>query len=286
MAMPSHGGLLGVDVSGVGMGIRMSNSGTGNGSAYPSGALPASAITSLGQPCACQQCMLVLSVKAGAMSAHTLGRRPPQTKPPSPKMSYPVQGGSYSLTLPRPPSLSRSFSPHRTSIIGATGGYTLGGMGGAGGVGTVGGGGYGSASFGYGGGFTHSLSLLGSATAALSLHSTRPPSSTSPPSSSSSSPALHHTLIFCHLNPSPFHLVLLLYFELRPYSALPRSTSHLHGRLHLHALAFGPRPGPGVFIWCRCLRGPPAPPVQPRRAEPTCTAANRHGSVTCPYRLW
>ncbi|KAJ4918952.1 hypothetical protein JOQ06_021296 [Pogonophryne albipinna] len=121
MAMPSHGGLLGVDVSGVGMGIRMSNSGTGNGSAYPSGALPASAITSLGQPCACQQCMLVLSVKAGAISAHTLGRRPPQTKPPSPKMSYPVQGGSYSLTLPRPPSLSRSFSPHRTSIIGATG---------------------------------------------------------------------------------------------------------------------------------------------------------------------
>uniref|UniRef100_A0A3Q3KX52 E3 ubiquitin-protein ligase n=1 Tax=Mastacembelus armatus TaxID=205130 RepID=A0A3Q3KX52_9TELE len=144
MSMPSHGGLLGVDVSGVGMGMRMSSSGTGNGSAYPSGALPASAITSLGQPCACQQCMLVLSVKAGAMStAHTLGRRPPQTKPPSPKISsHPFSGGSYSLTLPRPPSLSRSLSPNRTSMVGATGG------------------------------FTHSLSLLGSATAALSISST------------------------------------------------------------------------------------------------------------------
>uniref|UniRef100_A0A3P8SNW9 E3 ubiquitin-protein ligase n=1 Tax=Amphiprion percula TaxID=161767 RepID=A0A3P8SNW9_AMPPE len=81
------------------------------------------AITSLGQPCACQQCMLVLSVKAGTMStAHTLGRRPLQTKPPSPKLSsHPIPGGSYSLTLPRPPALSRSLSPHRTSIVGATG---------------------------------------------------------------------------------------------------------------------------------------------------------------------
>uniref|UniRef100_A0A3P9KNN6 E3 ubiquitin-protein ligase n=1 Tax=Oryzias latipes TaxID=8090 RepID=A0A3P9KNN6_ORYLA len=81
-------------------------------------ALPASAITSLGQPCACQQCMLVLGVKAGTTqvgTAHTLGRRPPQMKPPSPKLSsYPVPGSSYSLTLPRPPSLSRSFFPQRT----------------------------------------------------------------------------------------------------------------------------------------------------------------------------
>uniref|UniRef100_A0A3Q3JLG0 E3 ubiquitin-protein ligase n=1 Tax=Monopterus albus TaxID=43700 RepID=A0A3Q3JLG0_MONAL len=138
-SMPGHGGLLGVDVSGMGMGLRMSSSGNGNGSAYPSGALPASAITSLGQPCACQQCMLVLSVKAGTMStAHTLGRRPPQTKPPSPKISsHAVPGGSYSLTLPRPPSLSRSFSPNRTSIVGATGGFSVGGMGGAGGVGII-----------------------------------------------------------------------------------------------------------------------------------------------------
>uniref|UniRef100_A0A3Q4I1C7 E3 ubiquitin-protein ligase n=3 Tax=Pseudocrenilabrinae TaxID=318546 RepID=A0A3Q4I1C7_NEOBR len=87
-------------------------------------------------PCACQQCMLVLSVKAGTMStAHTLGRRPPQTKPPSPKLSsLPIPGGSYSLTLPRPPTLSRSLSPHRTSMVGATGGFNIGGMGGAGGL--------------------------------------------------------------------------------------------------------------------------------------------------------
>uniref|UniRef100_A0A8C7I059 E3 ubiquitin-protein ligase n=1 Tax=Oncorhynchus kisutch TaxID=8019 RepID=A0A8C7I059_ONCKI len=151
---PSPAGLPGVGVSGVGMG-------NGNGSAYPSGALPASAITSLGQPCACQQCMLVLSVKAGAMAtAHTLGRRPPQNKPHSPKLGggYSAMGGSYSLTLPRPPSsMARSLSPHRTSAGGATGGV------------------------GVGGGFAHSLSLLGSATAALSLTSTRPPPPPLPP---------------------------------------------------------------------------------------------------------
>lgn len=182
-SMPGHGGLLGVDVSGVGMGIRMSSSGTGNGSAYPSGALPASAITSLGQPCACQQCMLVLSVKAGTMStAHTLGRRPPQTKPPSPKLSsLPIPGGSYSLTLPRPPTLSRSLSPHRTSMVGATGGFNIGGMGGAGGMSMVGASSVGTTSLGYGGGFTHSLSLLGSATAGLSISSTRPPPPPLPP---------------------------------------------------------------------------------------------------------
>lgn len=181
MSTPSHGGLLGVDVSGVGMGVRMGGGGggTGNGSAYPSGALPASAITSLGQPCACQQCMLVLSVKAGAVSAHTLGRRPPQTKPPSPKISsYPIPGGSYSLTLPRPPSLSRSYSPHRTSVVGAMGGFSVGG---AGGVGFIGGGSVGGASFSYGGGFPHSLSFLSSATGALSISSTRPPPPLLPP---------------------------------------------------------------------------------------------------------
>ncbi|XP_032439576.1 E3 ubiquitin-protein ligase DTX4a [Xiphophorus hellerii] len=183
-SMPGYGGLLGVDVSGVGMGMRMSSSGIGNGSAYPSGALPASAITSLGQPCACQQCMLVLSLKAGTMStAHTLGRRPPQTKPPSPKLnSYPIPGSSYSLTLPRPPSLSsRSLSPHRTSGFGATGGYNVTGMGIPGGMGVIGAGGVGSNTFGFGSSFTHSLSLLGPATAALSISSTRPPPPPLPP---------------------------------------------------------------------------------------------------------
>uniref|UniRef100_A0A3Q0S448 E3 ubiquitin-protein ligase n=1 Tax=Amphilophus citrinellus TaxID=61819 RepID=A0A3Q0S448_AMPCI len=110
--------------------------------AYPlvSGPLPKShhAWGPTSMPCACQQCMLVLSVKAGTMStAHTLGRRPPQTKPPSPKLSsLPIPGGSCSLTLPRPPSLSRSLSPHRTSMVGvgATGGFSVGGMGGAGAI--------------------------------------------------------------------------------------------------------------------------------------------------------
>ncbi|XP_008319737.1 E3 ubiquitin-protein ligase DTX4a isoform X2 [Cynoglossus semilaevis] len=179
-SIPSHGGLLSMDGSGVGMGLRMGGSGTGNGSAYPSGALPASAITSLGQPCACQQCMLVLSVKAGTMSAaHTLGRRPPQTKPPSPKINtHSFSGGSYSLTLPRPPSLSRSLSPNRTSIMGAMGGY---GVGGPGGVSIVGGSSVGSHNLGFGGGFANSYSLLNSATAALSLSSTRPPPPPLPP---------------------------------------------------------------------------------------------------------
>lgn len=186
MSVPSQGGLLGVDVSGTGMGIRMSGGGgggggTGNGSAYPSGALPASAITSLGQPCACQQCMLVLSVKAGAVSAaQTLGRRPPQTKPPSPKFSsHQIPGGSYSLTLPRPPSLSRSFSPHRTSVVGATGGFGVGGVDPGGVVG--GGGGVAGATLGFGGGFNNSLSFLNSATAALSISSARPPPPPLPP---------------------------------------------------------------------------------------------------------
>uniref|UniRef100_A0A8C6U297 E3 ubiquitin-protein ligase n=1 Tax=Neogobius melanostomus TaxID=47308 RepID=A0A8C6U297_9GOBI len=99
-SMSGPGGLVGVDVSS--MGMRMNSS--GNGSAYPSGALPASAITSLGQPCACQQCMMVLGVKPGTLSAMS--------------------------------SMS------------------VGGM---------------------GGGYGHSLSLLGSATAALSISSSRPP---------------------------------------------------------------------------------------------------------------
>ncbi|XP_077356389.1 E3 ubiquitin-protein ligase DTX4a [Festucalex cinctus] len=156
------------DLPAGGAGIRMGGAGGGNGSAYPSGALPASAVTSLGAPCACQQCMLLLSVKVGAASsAQTLGRRPPQTKPPSPKLnSHLTPGGALSLTLPRLPTISRSLSPHRTSVVGATGGPGLG-MGSAGVVG--------------GGGFAHSLSLLSSATAALSLNSGRPPPPSLPP---------------------------------------------------------------------------------------------------------
>ncbi|XP_031440756.1 E3 ubiquitin-protein ligase DTX4a isoform X2 [Clupea harengus] len=175
------GGLLGVGVSGV--------VSRGNGSAYPSGALPASAITSLGQPCSCQQCMLVLGVKTGfggGGGAHTLGRKPPpplpppiQTKPPSPKSGPPQRGYSYSLTLPHPMSLSRVLAPHRNSMLVSSGGGMGMGMGlGMGGVGTN------SSN----GGFAHSLSLLGAATAGLSLSSTPASSSALPSSSSFSRP--------------------------------------------------------------------------------------------------
>ncbi|XP_077400432.1 E3 ubiquitin-protein ligase DTX4a [Vanacampus margaritifer] len=166
---PHPGGIVNLPAGGAG--IRMGGAGVGNGSAYPSGALPASAVTSLGAPCACQQCMLLLSVKMGTVSsAQTLGRRPPQTKPPSPKHnSHLTSGGALSLTLPRLPSISRSLSPHRTAIVGAMGG-----------PGVVGGG-LGMGSPGIGGGFAHSLSLLSSATAALSLNSGRPPPPSLPP---------------------------------------------------------------------------------------------------------
>ncbi|XP_061107390.1 E3 ubiquitin-protein ligase DTX4a isoform X1 [Conger conger] len=143
------GALLGVGVSGI--------SAPGNGSAYPSGTLPGTSLTPLGQPCACQQCMLVFSVKTSAM-AHTLGRKPPPSKPPSPKsapmggrLSSAAMGGGNSYTLPHPLSFSRSLSPYK-NVTGA------------------------SASS-----FAHSFSLLGPATAALSLSSTRPPPPPLPP---------------------------------------------------------------------------------------------------------
>lgn len=117
-------------------GMSVSGIGGGNGSAYPSGALPASAITSLGQPCSCQQCMLVLGVKTTSM-AQTLGRKAmPLPRPRSPKTA--PRAHTYSLTL-----------PHRNSTTA--------------------------------GGFAHTLSVLDSATAALSLSSTRPPPPTVPP---------------------------------------------------------------------------------------------------------
>ncbi|XP_075906700.1 E3 ubiquitin-protein ligase DTX4a isoform X2 [Nelusetta ayraudi] len=203
-AWPSHAGLLGgVDVSGVGVGVGARTS----GSAYPSGALPASAVTSLGAPCSCQQCLLLLSLKPGAVAAaHTLGRRPPHNKPPSPKVnSQPMLGGSTWLTLPRPPSLSRgSYSPHRTSST-ITGGPTMGGFSGGGlGPGTAHPGSANpNANANPGGmglypgtlstaslGFTHSLSLLGSATSTLSISSSRPPPPALPPPPPPPPPAL------------------------------------------------------------------------------------------------
>lgn len=90
------GALLGVGVSGASMGI--------GSSVYPSGGLPAAG---LGQPCSCQQCMLVLSVKTntgggGAAGIQTLGRR--------------------SLTMQRPknsaPTASKPLSPSKSATLG------------------------------------------------------------------------------------------------------------------------------------------------------------------------
>ncbi|XP_072534326.1 E3 ubiquitin-protein ligase DTX4 [Salminus brasiliensis] len=145
----STGALLGVGVSG--------SSSTDNGSAiYPSGTLSVSSLAPLGQPCACQQCMLVLSVKANAMSSHTLGRRAPPTKPPSPKSSLGTLpslsmtssvSNSYSQTLPHGLSFNRSLSQERKNAAA----------------------------------FAHSLSMLTSNTATLSLASSRPPPPSLPP---------------------------------------------------------------------------------------------------------
>ncbi|KAM9314108.1 E3 ubiquitin-protein ligase DTX4-like isoform 2-T2 [Pholidichthys leucotaenia] len=89
------GALLGVGVSGA------SVSAVGN-SIYPNGGLT---VAALGQPCSCQQCMLVLSVKAntgGGGGIQMLGRR--------------------SLTMQRPkntvPATSRPLSPSKSATLG------------------------------------------------------------------------------------------------------------------------------------------------------------------------
>ncbi|KAJ0006585.1 hypothetical protein NQD34_013858 [Periophthalmus magnuspinnatus] len=95
--------------------------------AYPSGALPASAITSLGQPCACQQCMMVLGVKTGALSsfstvssAQTLGRppAPPLTPPSTPQTpTHPSLSSGLSVSCPAPAS---SSGPSLISTVSST----------------------------------------------------------------------------------------------------------------------------------------------------------------------
>ncbi|KAM3623023.1 uncharacterized protein V6R79_006075 [Siganus canaliculatus] len=89
------GALLGVGVSGTSLGI--------GGSVYPNGGLPA---PGLSQPCSCQQCMLVLSVKnntgGGGAGIQTLSRR--------------------SLTMQRPktiaPGISKQLSPSKSATLG------------------------------------------------------------------------------------------------------------------------------------------------------------------------
>lgn len=146
----SSGALLGVGVSG-------SNSSENGGLLYPSGTLSITSLTPPGQPCACQQCMLVLSVKANAMTSQTLGRRLPPTKALSPvkssrgTLSYSTTtssiSNSYSQTLPHGLSLNRSLSQERKNAAA----------------------------------FAQSLSMLTSNTANLSLTSNRPPPPSLPP---------------------------------------------------------------------------------------------------------
>lgn len=145
----SNGALLGVGVSG--------SSSSGNGvPLYTSGTLSTSSLSSPGQPCACQQCMLVLSVKANAMASQTLGRRLPPTKVLGPKSgqgTIPYSStvasisNSYSQTLPHGLSLNRSLSQERKNAAA----------------------------------FAQSLSMLTSNTATLSLSSNRPPPPSLPP---------------------------------------------------------------------------------------------------------
>lgn len=146
------GALLGVGVSGV------------NGRAvYPSGGL-ATMQSLAGQPCSCQQCMLVFSVKQSTVrsSTHKLGHRPskPQSKPPSPKSATLGRGqlrssparSAYSKTLPHGLSISRNqSSPRRNAAL-----------------------------------FARSLSLLSAQTGTLSISNRPPPPSLPPPQPPSS----------------------------------------------------------------------------------------------------
>ncbi|XP_029605325.1 E3 ubiquitin-protein ligase DTX4 isoform X2 [Salmo trutta] len=146
------GALLGVGVSGVNGGV-----------VYPSGGL-ATMQSLAGQPCSCQQCMLVFSVKQSTVwsSTHKLGHRPskPQSKPPSPKSATLGRGqlrssparSAYSKTLPHGLSISRNqSSPRRNAAL-----------------------------------FARSLSLLSAQTGTLSISNRPPPPSLPPPQPPSS----------------------------------------------------------------------------------------------------
>ncbi|RXN28404.1 E3 ubiquitin- ligase DTX4-like protein [Labeo rohita] len=178
--LPSGGGstgaLLGVGVSG----STLSRKGS---VVYPSGTLSVSSLAPSGQPCACQQCMLVLSVKANGTSSQTLGRA---TKPNSPKSNFgtlPSSSASmsvlnsYSHTLPHGTSLKCSLSEEAKNSAA----------------------------------FDRSLSLLTSGTANLSVSSSRPPPPTlsspnqqpSSTQSSSSSATFVPTAMLINTSTSP-----------------------------------------------------------------------------------
>ncbi|XP_063074802.1 E3 ubiquitin-protein ligase DTX4-like isoform X2 [Engraulis encrasicolus] len=158
----STGMLLGVGVSGLtsssGGGGNSGDSSSNGSIVYPSSTVSMSSLASIGQPCACQQCMLVMSVKANAVAAsHTLGRKPSQSKPSlSPKGAVTGTSGStgtnynsYSHTLPHGlsyASSARTLSPRRSAAA-----------------------------------FAHSLTLLTSGTATLSVANRPPPPPLPPP---------------------------------------------------------------------------------------------------------
>ncbi|XP_041839252.1 E3 ubiquitin-protein ligase DTX4-like isoform X2 [Melanotaenia boesemani] len=124
------GALLGVGVSGASMGVGSSI--TSNGGLQAAG---------LGQPCSCQQCMLVLSVKTntgGGAAIQTLGRRsltiqrpknsvPPTSKPLSPSKSATLGRGqqqnsnsnsNYYQTLPHGLAITKNTaSPRRNAQL-------------------------------------------------------------------------------------------------------------------------------------------------------------------------
>ncbi|XP_059408615.1 E3 ubiquitin-protein ligase DTX4-like [Carassius carassius] len=142
----SSGAHLGVGVSG----STLSRKGS---AVYPNGMLSISSLNPPGQPCSCQQCRLVLSVKANGTSSQTLGRA---TKPNSPKFNFgtlPSSSSSMSVlnsnshTLPRGTSLKCSLSEEAKNSA-----------------------------------FDQSLSLLMSDTANLSISSSRSPPLTLPAS--------------------------------------------------------------------------------------------------------
>ncbi|KAL0203254.1 hypothetical protein M9458_001272, partial [Cirrhinus mrigala] len=159
----STGALLGVGVSG----STLSRKGS---VVYPSGTLSTSSLAPSGQPCACQQCMLVLSVKANGTSSQTLGRA---AKPNSPKSNFgalPSSSASksvlnsYSHTLPHGTSLKCSLSEEAKNSAA----------------------------------FDRALSLLTSGTANLSVSSSRPPPPTlsSPNQQPSSAQSSSFDIIF------------------------------------------------------------------------------------------
>ncbi|XP_051559379.1 E3 ubiquitin-protein ligase DTX4-like isoform X1 [Myxocyprinus asiaticus] len=152
----STGALLGVGVSG----STLSRKGS---MVYPSGTLSVSSLAAVGQPCACQQCMLVLSVKANATTSQTLGRKFHTMKPNRPKSSFRTLStsstslsvlNSYSHTLPH--GVSLRCSPSEEDKNSAA--------------------------------FAHSLSLLTSDIATLSVSSSRSPPPPVPPTPTLPSP--------------------------------------------------------------------------------------------------